>query len=150
MHVVSTEKACPDSWEHTREAITQVLDGSSLLLLANLLVLLLVGRSLEALPWQSAAEEVHEDVSERLEIIATRLLASKMCVDTHVSSSSRQRLALSVRDVLLGLGVTVLLGHAKVDHVDDVGALGAGTTNEEVVGLDVTVDEVLLVDGLDA
>lgn len=136
--------------ERTREAIAQVLDGSRLLLLSNLLVLLLVGSSLEALPRQSTSEEVHENVAEGLEVIATRLLASKMGVDTHVASGTGQRLALSVGDVLLGLGVAVLLSHTKVDDVDDVGALGARTTNEEVVGLDVAVNEILLVDGLDA
>jgi hypothetical protein len=73
-----------------------------------------------------------------------------MRVDAHVSSGTRQGLAFPIGNVLLGLGVTVLLGHAKVDNVDDVGALGARATDEEVIGLDVTIDEVLLVDGLDA
>ena len=72
-----------------------------------------------------------------------------MGVDTHVTSGTRERLAFSVRDVLLRLGVTVLLRHTKVDDVDDIGALGAGAADKEVVGLDVAVDEVLLVDGLD-
>ena len=71
-----------------------------------------------------------------------------MCVDTHVSSSTRQRLALAVRDVLLGLGVTVLLGHAEIDDVNDIGGLGPWAADEEVVGLDITVDQVLLVDCL--
>jgi predicted ATP-grasp superfamily ATP-dependent carboligase len=52
--------------------------------------------------------------------------------------------------VLLRLGVTVLLGHTKVDNVDNIGALGAWTANEKVVGLDVAVDEVLLVDCLNS
>jgi hypothetical protein len=102
------------------------------------------------LPWQSAAQEVHEDVAEGLEIIATRLFASKMGVDAHVASGTGQRLALPVGNVLLRLGVTVLLGHTKVDNVDNIGALGAWTANEKVVGLDVAVDEVLLVDGLNS
>jgi len=71
-------------------------------------------------------------------------------VDTHVTSCSGKRLAFPIRDVLLRLGVTVLLGHAEVDDMDDVGALGAWPADQEVVGLDVSVDEVLLVDGLDA
>jgi len=111
---------------------------------------LLVGSGLEALPWQSTAQKVHEDVTKGLEIVATRLLASQMRVDTHVSSGSGERLALSVGNVLLGLGIAVLLGHSKVYNVDDIGALGAGAADQEVVGLDIAVDEVLLVDGLDA
>lgn len=47
-----------------------------------------------------------------------------MRVDTHVASSARQGLALAVRDVLLGLGIAVLLGHTEINHVDDVGSLG--------------------------
>ena len=87
-------------------------------------------------------------MAEGLEIVATGLFASEMGVDAHVSGGSGQRLAFSVRDVLLRLGVTVLLGHAEVDDVDDIGTLGSWASNEEVVGLDVAVDQVLLVDGL--
>jgi hypothetical protein len=72
-----------------------------------------------------------------------------MGVDTHVARRSGKRLTFPVRNVLLRLGIAVLLGHAEVDDVDDVSALGAGAANKEVVGLDVAVDEVLLVDGLD-
>lgn len=134
--------------ELLRETITEVLDGSRLLLLANLLVLLLVGSSLETLPRQTTAEEVHEHVAECLEIVTTGLFPTKMGVDAHVSCGTRERLPLSVWNVLLGLGVTVLLSHAEVDDVDNVRVLAVGTTNEEVVRLDITVDEVLLVDGL--
>lgn len=73
-----------------------------------------------------------------------------MCVDTHVPSGSRQGFALTVGNVLLGLGVTVLLGHTEIDDVNDVGCLGRWAADEEVVGLDVAVDEVLLVDCLHA
>jgi len=75
------------------------------------------------LPWQSTAQEVHEDVTERLEIVATGLFAPEMGVDAHVSSGTGQRLAFPVRDVLLRLGVTILLRHTEVDDVDDIGAL---------------------------
>jgi hypothetical protein len=73
-----------------------------------------------------------------------------MGVDTHVTGRAGERLAFPVGNVLLRLGVTVLLRHAEVDNMDDVGTLGAWTADQEVVGLDVPVDEVLLVDGLDA
>lgn len=46
------------------------------------------------------------------------------------------------------LGVTVLLGETKVDNIDLVATLA--DTHEEVIGLDVTVDEGLGVDVLDA
>jgi len=134
----------------TGEPLCELLDGRALLLLADLLVLLLVGRRLESLPGQAPAQEVHEDVSERLEVVAPRLLAPEVRVDAHVARRARQALALAVRDVLLRLGVAVLLGHAKVDDVDRVGVLRPRPADEEVVGLDVAVDQVLLVDRLHA
>ena len=51
---------------------------------------------------------------------------------------------------MLRLGITVLLRHAKVNDVDDIGGLGSGAADQEVVGFDVSVDQVLLVDSLDA
>lgn len=71
-----------------------------------------------------------------------------MSVDTHVTCCAGQRLALAVRDVLLGLGVSILLGHTKVDHVDDIGGLSAGATNQEVIRFDIAVDEILFMDCL--
>jgi len=136
--------------ELLRVAITEVLDRSRLLLLYNLFVLLLVRSSLQALPGKTPAEEVHENVAEGLQVITTRLFSAKMGVDAHVSCGTRERLPLAVRDVLLGLGVTVLLGHAEVNNVNNVGGFAVGPSDQEVVGLDVAVDEVLLVDGLHA
>jgi hypothetical protein len=134
--------------EHTREAVAEILNRGCLLLLADLLVLLLVGSSLQALPWQTASQEVHEDVTQSFQIVPTRLLTSQVSVDTHVTRRTGERLALSVWNVLLRLGVTVLLGHTEVDDVNYIGTLRAWSTNEEVVRLDVAVDEILLVDGL--
>lgn len=134
----------------TREALAKILNGGCLLLLANLLVFLLVGSSLQALPRQTTTEEVHKDVAQSLKIVSTTLFATQVGVDGHVTGGSTERLALTVRDVLLRLWVTVLLGHAEVDDVDNVGSLGAGAADEEVVGLDIAVDQILLVDGLHA
>jgi hypothetical protein len=89
-------------------------------------------------------------VAQSLEIVSATLFTPQMGVDGHVTGGSTERLALPVGNVLLRLWVTVLLGHAEIDDVDNVGSLGAGAADEEVVGLDVAVDEVLLVDGLDA
>lgn len=50
--------------------------------------------------------------------------------------------------MLLGFRVSVLFGHSKVDYVNDIGGFGTGTTNEEVVGFDVSVNQVTVVDGL--
>jgi hypothetical protein len=69
-------------------------------------------------------------------------------VDAGIAGGTSQVLVLTVRDVEVRLGVTVLLGETKVDDVDLVAALA--NAHEEVVRLDVAVDERLGVDVLDA
>lgn len=73
-----------------------------------------------------------------------------MSVDGHVSGRAGEGFALSVRNVLFRLGVTVLFGHAEVNDVDDIGRLGTRSADEEVVRLDVAIDQVLLVNRLHA
>lgn len=41
-----------------------------------------------------------------------------MRVDAHVSRSATETLAFPVGNVLLGLWISVLLGHTKIDNVD--------------------------------
>lgn len=72
------------------ETFAQVFDGSRLLLLSNLLVLLLVRGSLETLPRKTASEEVHENMTQRFQVITSGLFASKMGVDAHVARSARE------------------------------------------------------------
>ena len=71
-----------------------------------------------------------------------------MSVNRGVAGGTSQILVLSVRDVEVCLRVPVLLRETEVNHVDLVASLA--DTHEEVVGLDVTVDEALGVDVLDA
>lgn len=88
-------------------------------------------------------------MAQRLEIVASGLLPAEMGVDAHVPGSSRERLAFPVGDVLLRLGITVLLSHAEIDDVNHVRSLCPGSSNQEIVGLDISVNQVLLVDRLD-
>jgi hypothetical protein len=69
-------------------------------------------------------------------------------VDGGITGCAGQVLVLPVRDVEVGLRVTVLLGQTEIDNVDLVTTLA--DAHEEVVGLDITVDEGLGVDVLDA
>lgn len=128
--------------------ITQVFDCGRLLLFTDFFVLLLVGCSLQSLPWQAAPQKVHKNMAQCFEIISPRLFPSQMRVDTHVACCTGKGFALAVRDVLFGLGISVLLGHSEIDDVDHICGFGAWTANKEVVGLDVTINEVLLVDRL--
>lgn len=98
----------------TGEAFAELFDGGALLLLADLFVLLLVGRSTKTLPGQSATQEVHEDMSKGLKVITTRLLASQVGVDGHVPGSTGQRFPLAVWYMHLGLRITVVLSHTEI------------------------------------
>ena len=89
-------------------------------------------------------------MTKSFQVVSTGLFTSEMGVDAHVSGGARERLTFPVGNMLLGLGVAVLLRHAKVDNVDNVGALGARATDQEIVRLDITIDEILLVDGLNS
>ena len=131
-------------------SLAEILDSGGLLLLTNLLVLLLVGGSLQALPRKTTPQEVHENVTQSFQVIPTGLLASQMSVDTHVSSCARQRLPLTVRNVLFSLRVAILLGHSEINNVNDIGSLGGWATDQEVIRLNIAVDQILLVDCLDA
>jgi hypothetical protein len=136
--------------EFLRKALAEILDRGCLFLLTNLLVLLLVRCSFQTLPWQPAAEEVHEDMTQSFQIVSSGLLAAKMGVDAHVSGCAGKRFPLPIWNMLFCFGVAVLLGHAEVDDVNNVGSFRVGTAYEEVVWLDVAIDEVLLVDRLNA
>jgi hypothetical protein len=130
------------------EATTEEVRGSGHLLLHDAVVLLLLGSSLEPLPRQGAAQEVHENVGEGLEVIAASLLNAKVGVDGSVAGSSSQILVLPVGDVEVGLGVAELLGETKVNDVDLVAALP--DAHQEIVRLNVAVDEVARVDIFDS
>ena len=71
-----------------------------------------------------------------------------MSVDAGIAGGTSQVLVLSIWDVEVGLRITILLGQAKINHIDLVAALA--NAHEEVVRLDITVDEGLGVDVLNA
>ena len=73
---------------------------------------------------------------------------SEVGVDAGISCRPREVFVFLVGDVLVRSCVPVLLGESKVDGVDEVALLAE--THEEVVGFDVSVDEVLRMDVLDA
>lgn len=72
---------------------------------------------------------------------------AQMCVDGGVAGRAGQVLVLSVRYVLVCPGVSVLLGQAEVDDVNQVAFLPQ--SHQEVIGLHVSMDEVFRVDVLD-
>ncbi len=99
------------------EALAEHLDGRGHLLLADLLVLLLLRSRLQPLPGQRSPQEVHEHVSQGLDVVPAALLDPQVGVDGSIAGRARQVLVLSVRNVDVRLGVPVLLGQPKVDDV---------------------------------
>ena len=148
--VVETQSASvvQEDTELVREAPTEEVSRGSHLLLHDAIVFLLLRGSLEALPGERSTKEVHENVSQGLQIIATSLLDTQVSIDRGVTSGTSEVLVLSVGDVEVCLGVPVLLSKAEIDDVDLVAALA--NSHEEVVRLDVTVDEVAGMDVFDA
>lgn len=71
-----------------------------------------------------------------------------MGIDTGITGGSCQVLVLPVGNVEVALGVTVLLGQSKVDHVHLVTALS--DAHQEVIRFDIAVNEVLGMDVFDA
>lgn len=71
----------------TRVPFAEHLNGRGHLLLADPLVLLALGGSLEALPGQRAQVEIHEHVAQALQVIATALFCGKKL---HGARSERQ------------------------------------------------------------
>lgn len=67
-----------------------------------------------------------------------------MGVDGGIAGGACEVLILTVGDVLVCSGVTVFLGQAKVDDVDQVALLAK--SHKEVVRFHISVDEVLGVD----
>jgi hypothetical protein len=76
------------------------------------------------------------------------LFVADVRVDGSVTSRSSQVLTFAEGDVF-AVGVLVALRQPEIDDVDVV-LVGIVATDEEVVGLDVSVNDALLVDLLNA
>lgn len=76
------------------------------------------------------------------------LTDAQVGVDGGIAGSTSQVLVFPVGDMLVGAGITVFLGQAEVNDVDQVAFLPQA--HEEVIRFHIPVDEVLGVDVLDA
>ena len=126
----------------------EFVDSDFLLFALDVIIFFILGASGKALPGERAAEEVQKHVADGLEVIAAGLLVTDVGVDGGVAGSSGEVLSLAEGDVL-SLRVLVALGKTKVDDVNVV--LGAfGSSDQEVVRLDVAMDDALFVDFLNS
>jgi len=124
-----------------RASLAEGRDGDGLLLLHDKLVLLGGRLGLESLPWKTSLEEVHQDVTNGLEIVTTGLLDTQVVIDGSITRSTGQRSTLTLRNVLEGSGVTVSFGQTEINAVDKV-SVSAASVGDKVSGLDITVDQV--------
>mmetsp|Transcript_16463 Transcript_16463/g.36237 ORF Transcript_16463/g.36237 Transcript_16463/m.36237 type:complete len:208 (+) Transcript_16463:1-624(+) len=108
---------------------------------------LLLRRRVDALPRQPPAEEVGEDVAERLQVVATALLLARVGPDARVPERAHEAHARR-RRVVDASAVPVGLRESKVDdaHLRSLAAEAQG----EVARLDVAVQEALAVHVPDA
>jgi len=59
--------------------------------------------------------EIHDDVAQGLEIVTTRLFNAEMSVDTCIHHIPKKSLVLTIRNVKVGLQVTVFLSETKAN-----------------------------------
>ena len=130
--------------EFARETTAKQVGRGSHLLFHNTVVLLLLSSGLQTLPRKGTAKEVHENVGEGLQVIATSLLNTQMSVNRGVPGRTGKVLVLSVRDMKMGLRVPELLGQTKINNVDLITTFA--NTHKEIVGLNIAVNEVTRVD----
>lgn len=76
------------------------------------------------------------------------LTNAQMSINTSIPSSPRQVLILSIRNMQVGLWVSILFRQSEINHVHLVPSLA--NSHQEIVGLDVSVDKVSRVDVFDS
>ena len=124
-------------------SLAQCRNGNGLLLFHDELVLRRRALGLEPLPGQSALEEIHQDVPDGFEIVATGLLHSHMVVDGGITGRAGEGPALALGDVLEGAGVAVSLRKPEINAVHKV--TSTVWFGNEVGGLDVAMNEMTAV-----
>ena len=106
-----------------------------------MIVFLLLGSSLETLPWQGTTKEVREDIGQGFKVIATCLLNSQMGVDGHITSRASKILVLPVGNMEMSLLAVELLGETKIDNIELIASFT--DAHKGVVRLDVAMNEIL-------
>lgn len=68
-----------------------------------------------------------------------------MSVNAHVAGGAGEGLVVFEGDVFAGVLVNILLGEAKIDHVNDAVPIVGLPTNQKVFRLYIAIDEVMRV-----
>ena len=117
------------------------------LLFLDGIVLLVLASAWEPLPWKRSFQQVKEHVADSLQVVTPGLLNSFVGGDRSVSSSSSEVLSILIGDVFT-CTVLVALGETEINNVDIISG-SFGSTNQEVIWLDIPVDNAFFVNLLD-
>jgi hypothetical protein len=98
---------------------------------------LLLTSSVDMLLGKLNAYEVEHNIGQRLQIIATRLLDTLMCVDAGIYSISNKIFPYAVWNVVT-LPITILLRPTETDDKDLV--TSRASSDQETLGTDATVE----------
>lgn len=131
------------------ETTGQLLNCCRYLLVLDPVVFLFLCATVKPLPRQLPFQKVNQYVSNRLNVISSRLFNAQVSIHRCIPGRASELFLIFIRNVFARLRVAVPLREAEVDHVDDVLCLLGGDAHEEVVRLDVPVDEVVVVEELD-
>ena len=105
------------------------------------LVALLLGRGLGTIPGKRAAKKVDENICKGFQVVTARLFSPLMAVERGIwGGTCEDTIMLSVWDVEMGPGISVLLGKTEIDDVDIIAM--RTHTDQKIAGLDVAVNEV--------
>lgn len=134
--------------ELLRVSLAQLVDSDFEFLLLDVVVLFVLRTPWQTLPRKTPAQEVQQHMADSLKVVATGLLVPNVRVDTCVPGGASQVLTFPEGDVL-AVRVLVALGETKIDDVDVI-LVCVVAPNQEVVGLNVSVDNALFVDLLNS
>mmetsp|Transcript_124807 Transcript_124807/g.398988 ORF Transcript_124807/g.398988 Transcript_124807/m.398988 type:complete len:217 (+) Transcript_124807:529-1179(+) len=123
------------------ETFAKVLDGNAQLLVHHHMVLSAFGDILLAiiLPWQAAAQEVEQDVPQRLQIVPSALVNSGVSVDAHEAQRPDRPPALLAVHMLPRARIQPCPDQAKVGEVN--GVCTVAKADQEVGRLQVSVEK---------
>lgn len=124
-----------------RKSLAEHFDRCVHLLVSDALIFLRLCRCSQSLPWERSAQEVHEQISETLEVVSTTLLNSKMRINARIARSSRQILVVLVLNVHKGSGIAISLGQTIIDEINMVSTLPC--SHDIVFRLDISMNKML-------
>lgn len=128
------------------QSLTQLLDGTLLLYASDFSVFFGLAFYLNSLPGQFPSHEIEQQETQGFQVVLPALFVTHMRGNAGIARGAHQRFALLERNMRPSFGITIAFSQSKIDDVDNI--LLVALADHKVVGLDVSVDEALAMDGL--